>query len=153
MIFSNAFPSNNGNNNSYQQVVEWHKFVFLLEVVLRLSNRFLSFMGANVFCLKACDPTGADDDRYCEHIFDRIGCSYNAPAAYVVSSLKTSINAHNLFNFSFDRTARSSLAREKTKTSPVSTLPTDRVCNVDHVALNFADPMLRMRSRHIHSAS
>jgi len=66
LIFSNAFPSNNGNNNTYQQVVEWH-----------------NFMGANQFCLKACDPAGADDDKFCEHIFDRIGCAYNAPAAYV----------------------------------------------------------------------
>ncbi|CAE6542815.1 unnamed protein product [Rhizoctonia solani] len=66
LVFSNAFASNNGNNNTFQQVVEWH-----------------NFMGANIFCLKACDPTDPDDDKYCEHIFDRIGCQYNAPAAYV----------------------------------------------------------------------
>ncbi|CAE6406940.1 unnamed protein product [Rhizoctonia solani] len=65
LVFSNAFPSNGGNNNTFQQVVEWH-----------------NFMGANRFCLKACDPTDPDDDKYCEHIFDRIGCEYNAPAAY-----------------------------------------------------------------------
>jgi len=41
-----------------------------------------SFMGGNVFCLKACDPAGPDAARYCEHVFDRIGCKYNAPAAY-----------------------------------------------------------------------
>ena len=40
-------------------------------------------MGAQVFCLKACDPAGANAKRYCEHVFDRIGCKYNAPAAYV----------------------------------------------------------------------
>jgi hypothetical protein len=27
LVYSNAFPSNNGNNNSFQQVIEWHKFV------------------------------------------------------------------------------------------------------------------------------
>ncbi|KAF8757044.1 hypothetical protein RHS01_04109 [Rhizoctonia solani] len=27
LLFSNAFPSNNGNNNTYQQVVEWHNFM------------------------------------------------------------------------------------------------------------------------------
>jgi len=32
--------------------------------------------------LKACDPSGPDAARYCEHVFDRIGCKYNAPAAY-----------------------------------------------------------------------
>ncbi|CAE6488205.1 unnamed protein product [Rhizoctonia solani] len=66
LLFSNAFPSNNGNNNTYQQVVEWH-----------------NFMGEGLFCLKACDPTDPNDDRYCEHIYDRIGCWRNAPAAYV----------------------------------------------------------------------
>ncbi|KAJ1304257.1 hypothetical protein OPQ81_005418 [Rhizoctonia solani] len=65
LVFSNAFPSNGGNNNSFQQVIEWH-----------------NFMGSNLFCLKACDPQDPDDDRYCEHIFDRIGCWYNAPGAY-----------------------------------------------------------------------
>ncbi|CAE6345914.1 unnamed protein product [Rhizoctonia solani] len=65
LLFSNAFPSNNGNNNTYQQVIEWH-----------------NFMGEGLFCLKACDPTDPNDDRYCEHIYDRIGCWRNAPAAY-----------------------------------------------------------------------
>jgi len=40
-------------------------------------------MGGGVFCLKACDPSGPNAARYCEHIFDRIGCKYNAPAAYL----------------------------------------------------------------------
>jgi hypothetical protein len=66
LVFSNAFASNGGNNNSYQQVVEWH-----------------NFMGAGRFCFKACDPVDPDDRKYCEHIYDRIGCEYNAPAAYV----------------------------------------------------------------------
>ncbi|KDN44467.1 hypothetical protein RSAG8_05514, partial [Rhizoctonia solani AG-8 WAC10335] len=65
LVFSNAFASNGGNNGTYQQVVEWH-----------------NFMGADRFCMKACDPKDPDDDKFCEHIFDRIGCEYNAPAAY-----------------------------------------------------------------------
>lgn len=39
----------------------------------------LSFMGGNAFCIKACDPAGANAASYCQHIYDRIGCSYNAP--------------------------------------------------------------------------
>ena len=39
----------------------------------------ISFFGGNFFCFKACDPTGPNAARYCEHIFDRIGCAYNAP--------------------------------------------------------------------------
>lgn len=38
-----------------------------------------SFSGGNFFCFKACDPAGPNAARYCEHIFDRIGCTYNAP--------------------------------------------------------------------------
>lgn len=44
--------------------------------------KLCSFMGSNIFCIKACDPAGADAAHYCEHVFDRIGCNYNAPAAY-----------------------------------------------------------------------
>lgn len=38
-------------------------------------------MGGNAFCLKACDPKGAHAADFCQHVFDRIGCSYNAPSA------------------------------------------------------------------------
>jgi hypothetical protein len=65
LLFSNAFSGSSGGTN-YVQAIEWH-----------------NFMGGGVFCLKACDPTRPDARRYCEHIYDRIGCAYNAPAAYV----------------------------------------------------------------------
>ena len=48
--------------------------------ILFLIIKIHSFIGSNQFCFKACDPAGADDRRYCEHIFDRIGCYYNAPS-------------------------------------------------------------------------
>ncbi|TEB20743.1 hypothetical protein FA13DRAFT_1766786 [Coprinellus micaceus] len=48
---------------SYKQVIEWH-----------------NFMGADYFCLKACDPSKSDDDKYCEHIYDTQGCVFNAPS-------------------------------------------------------------------------
>ncbi|KAF9553483.1 hypothetical protein CPC08DRAFT_227123 [Agrocybe pediades] len=44
------------------QGIEWH-----------------NFMGSNQFCFKVCDPAGPSAARYCEHIFDRIGCAFNAP--------------------------------------------------------------------------
>lgn len=31
---------------------------------------------------KACDPADENDSRYCNNVFDRIGCYYNAPADY-----------------------------------------------------------------------
>ncbi|GAA5899401.1 hypothetical protein JCM6882_009108 [Rhodosporidiobolus microsporus] len=71
LLFSNAFSgASTGNGTSasgstYQQVVQWH-----------------NFMGANMFCLKACDPSWENGWAMCEHIFDRIGCAYNAPADY-----------------------------------------------------------------------
>ncbi|KAF8603916.1 hypothetical protein BDV93DRAFT_441640 [Ceratobasidium sp. AG-I] len=64
LVFTNAWS--NGNNNSYIQAVEW-----------------TNFMGGNMFCYKACNPAGKNPAGYCQHIYDRIGCSYNAPAAYV----------------------------------------------------------------------
>ncbi|GAA5893786.1 hypothetical protein JCM5296_001133 [Sporobolomyces johnsonii] len=71
LIFSNAFSgsaSANGttaNGTMYQQIVQWH-----------------NFMGGSTFCLKACDPDYELGYAMCEHIFDRIGCKYNAPANY-----------------------------------------------------------------------
>jgi len=64
LVFTNAWS--NGNNNSFIQAVEW-----------------TNFMGGNMFCYKACNPSGKNPAGYCQHIYDRIGCAYNAPAAYV----------------------------------------------------------------------
>lgn len=36
-------------------------------------------MGGNAFCFKVCDPKGPHAADYCQHIYDRIGCAYNAP--------------------------------------------------------------------------
>jgi hypothetical protein len=56
VMFSNIW------NGQYQQAVEW-----------------TNFMGGNAFCLKACDPAGPNAAHFCEHIYDRIGCAFNAP--------------------------------------------------------------------------
>jgi hypothetical protein len=37
-------------------------------------------VNSNIFCLKACDPSGSNDARYCEHIYDTQGCGFNAPS-------------------------------------------------------------------------
>ncbi|TFK17466.1 hypothetical protein FA15DRAFT_628762 [Coprinopsis marcescibilis] len=58
IMFSNSFTG------QYTQVIEWH-----------------NFMGGNAFCLKACDPAGPNAAHFCEHIYDRIGCTYNVPNA------------------------------------------------------------------------
>lgn len=58
IMFSNAF------GGSYVQVLEW-----------------TNFLGSNAFCLKACDPAGPNAANYCQHIYDRIGCAFNAPNA------------------------------------------------------------------------
>lgn len=59
LVFSTAY------GNGYTQIIEWH-----------------NFMGSNQFCLKACDPKGANAANFCQHIYDRIGCQFNAPASY-----------------------------------------------------------------------
>jgi len=63
LVFSNAWGT---DKTAYKQVKEWH-----------------NFMGSNIFCFKACDPSGPNAKHFCEHVFDRIGCSFNAPAAYL----------------------------------------------------------------------
>lgn len=40
----------------------------------------VSFMGANAFCLKICDPNGHNQGQFCQNIYDRLGCAYNAPS-------------------------------------------------------------------------
>ncbi|KAF5374199.1 hypothetical protein D9758_004620 [Tetrapyrgos nigripes] len=62
LIYSNAFPSNGGNNDTFQQ-----------------SRRWTLFVGNDAFCFKACDDTQPNAKALCEHIYDRIGCTYNAP--------------------------------------------------------------------------
>lgn len=66
LVYSNGLPASNGNAADYVQIKEWH-----------------NFMGSGVFCFKACDPSGPNPAALCQHIFDLIGCQYNAPAAYV----------------------------------------------------------------------
>lgn len=53
------------------------RFQFLYS--LCFTHTLSSFLGSNSFCLKACDPAGRNAARFCEHIYDRIGCAYNAP--------------------------------------------------------------------------
>lgn len=43
------------------------------------ADPYISFIGGNAFCFKACDPAGPDAARLCEHRYDRIGCAYNVP--------------------------------------------------------------------------
>jgi len=72
LVYTNGFPSNGGNNNSYQQVIEWH-----------------NFMGSSMFCFKICDPSVANSKVYCNNIFDRTGCTFVAPAQYKAGTFET----------------------------------------------------------------
>ena len=67
-----------------KQVIEWTKYV--LRCSLSQYNAYhihFSFLGSNAFCLKACDPAGPNAAHFCEHVYDRIGCAFNAPNAAV----------------------------------------------------------------------
>jgi len=52
-------------NQSYTQVIEW-----------------IDFIGAGYFCLKMCNPDDPNAASLCNHIYDEIGCTYNALADY-----------------------------------------------------------------------
>ncbi|EIM85192.1 uncharacterized protein STEHIDRAFT_147739 [Stereum hirsutum FP-91666 SS1] len=61
-VFSNAFPSSNGDNSTYAQANHWSFFI-----------------GGNFTCGKVCDQTGSNPQGLCQNIYDRLGCTYNAP--------------------------------------------------------------------------
>lgn len=65
LLYSTAFPNSGSASNNYTQVIEWSYFV-----------------GSGSFCFKACDPSGPNAAQLCEHVYDRVGCAYNAPADY-----------------------------------------------------------------------
>ncbi|KAL5486025.1 hypothetical protein ACEPAI_7069 [Sanghuangporus weigelae] len=77
IVFTNGFGMNSasfqqlvnsGNltaNQSYTQVIEW-----------------IDFIGNGQFCLKMCNPNDPDAAELCQHIYDEIGCTYNALADY-----------------------------------------------------------------------
>jgi len=77
IVYTNGFGMNSaafaqvasgGNftaNQSYVQVVEW-----------------IDFIGNGMFCLKMCNPNDPNAAQLCNHIYDEIGCSYNAVADY-----------------------------------------------------------------------
>ncbi|KAJ7609507.1 hypothetical protein FB45DRAFT_944594 [Roridomyces roridus] len=62
LVYSNSFPSSNGDNNTFAQVQRWSFFI-----------------GNNAFCGKVCDMTGKNPAGLCNNIYDRLGCDYNAP--------------------------------------------------------------------------
>ncbi|EGF97652.1 uncharacterized protein MELLADRAFT_73714 [Melampsora larici-populina 98AG31] len=63
LMYSDAFNTPGGP--AYTQVIEWSYFI-----------------GSGIFCYKACDPAGPNAAQLCQHVYDRIGCRYNAPANY-----------------------------------------------------------------------
>ncbi|KZS88207.1 hypothetical protein SISNIDRAFT_446194 [Sistotremastrum niveocremeum HHB9708] len=63
--YQSQFKSGSNGSQSFTQVVEW-----------------VDFIGTGVFCLKMCNPAGSDAAHLCAHIYDEIGCNYNAIANY-----------------------------------------------------------------------
>jgi len=66
LMYSNVYPANNTDNNTYTQIIDW-----------------TNFMGGNTFCIKICDPSGSNQQGYCQNIYDLLGCEYNAPSNVV----------------------------------------------------------------------
>jgi len=63
--FDTAFKAKQNGSSTYTQVIEW-----------------IDFIGGGVFCLKMCNPAGKDAPGLCAHVYDEIGCTYNALANY-----------------------------------------------------------------------
>ena len=72
-ILQDLIPkSSNGLSLSFQFSSFRHSYIVFFSI---------SFIGGNAFCLKVCDPAGLHAAQFCQHIYDRIGCAYNAPNA------------------------------------------------------------------------
>lgn len=63
--FKSALSSNAAESTSYTQVVEW-----------------IDFIGGGIFCLKMCNPSDSNGPGLCAHVYDEVGCNYNAIADY-----------------------------------------------------------------------
>ncbi|THU97101.1 hypothetical protein K435DRAFT_663244 [Dendrothele bispora CBS 962.96] len=61
LVYSNNLPGSSGNDSFVQ------------------SRHWTFFIGGDQFCLKVCDSSNPNAGHLCEHIYDRIGCAYNAP--------------------------------------------------------------------------
>lgn len=77
ITFTNGFGKNSAafqtiansknftNDQQYTQVIEW-----------------IDFIGSGTFCIKMCNPDDPNAASLCNHIYDEIGCAYNAVADY-----------------------------------------------------------------------
>jgi hypothetical protein len=63
--FQSRFTAKQNNTAALTQVTEW-----------------IDFIGGGIFCLKFCHNDGPDPAALCNHIYDEIGCTYNAVADY-----------------------------------------------------------------------
>ncbi|KAF8522963.1 hypothetical protein BU17DRAFT_64162 [Hysterangium stoloniferum] len=63
--FSQQFNNSGTNSMTPTQVIEW-----------------VDFIGSGMFCLKMCNPNDPNGPKLCNHIYDEIGCDYNAIADY-----------------------------------------------------------------------
>jgi len=63
--YAQQIQANSTASQQFTQVIEW-----------------IDFQGGNMFCLKMCNPSDSQAAELCQHIYDRIGCSYNALADY-----------------------------------------------------------------------
>lgn len=63
--YAQQLQSNSTPSNTFTQVIEW-----------------VDFIGDGIFCLKTCNPSDAQGAKLCNHIYDRVGCTYNAVADY-----------------------------------------------------------------------
>jgi len=63
--YAQQLQSNSTPSTSFTQVIEW-----------------IDFIGSGMFCLKMCNPSDSQAPTLCNHIYDRVGCTYNALADY-----------------------------------------------------------------------
>lgn len=63
--YASQLKANSTPSTTFTQVIEW-----------------IDFIGGGMFCIKICNPDDPNAPNLCQHIYDRIGCGYNALADY-----------------------------------------------------------------------
>jgi len=112
LMYSQGFGNVQGgkiaDGTAWTQVVEWH-----------------NFMGGDQFCIKVCDPSNSNAANYCQHIYDRIGCAYNVPAAYVNGTFESCESDNQMFPGVYvgDNGKTSTYTQPPESLGAISTLP------------------------------
>ena len=117
-MYSNTFPSNAGNNVTFQQVIDWYKYVS--------SERFgvpetlihgCSCMGRNAFCIRLCFGTPAKPELQYLLMFVSKPPPYRGLGCVVISGVHKHDHPMHISNRTY---SQDSLLHEPSRRRPMA---------------------------------